>query len=267
MNLFHKNRSFFLAFVVSLFVCYSCGSESSSSVSQPTTTLTIATAANAQFAMKEIEEVFEALQDSVELELVISSSGKLTAQIQQGAPYDVLLSANMKYPDYLYERGLAKSPPQVYAQGGLVVWSLSMPIDSANWKDQLLAADKIAIANPELAPYGEQAVKVFSHYQIQEPLADKLVFGESISQTNQYILSGACDLGLTAKSVALSPPMADKGNWVAIPVNAYQAIQQGLVVTKYGMEQHPAEAEGFVQFLLSGQARGILEKYGYIVPK
>lgn len=229
------------------------------------TTLIIATAANAQFAMQEIEQIYEAGQDSIDIELIISSSGKLTAQIQQGAPYDLFLSADMKYPEYLFREGLAKAVPQVYAQGGLVVWSSKLSLDSSNWVNTLKSAPKIAIANPELAPYGEQAVKAFQYFGIAADLQGKLVFGESVSQTNQYILSGAVEVGLTAKSVVLSPNIDIKGSWIDIPTEAYEPIRQGLVITKYGAEQHSGPTNAFVNYLFSEKAKAILEKYGYIV--
>jgi molybdate transport system substrate-binding protein len=248
-------------------VLFSCQSDtdSKSRTGNQKTKIIIATAANAQFAMQEIEQMYEAGQDSIELELIISSSGKLTAQIQQGAPYDVFLSADMKYPEYLFNKGLAPTAPQIYAQGGLIVWSTTLQLDSSNWIDALKNAAKIAIANPNLAPYGQQAEKAFEYLQIKEELKDKLVFGESVSQTNQYILIGACEIGLTAKSVVFSPNVQQKGSWQNIPVEAYEPIQQGLVITRYGSRNHPFQTKAFVDYLFSDAAKAILEKYGYIV--
>lgn len=246
------------------FSCQTKTDEKSSTGAQKTK-LIIATAANAQFAMQEIEQVYEADQDSIEIDLIISSSGKLTAQIQQGAPYDVFLSADMKYPEYLFKGGLAQTPPQIYAQGELIVWSTTLSLDSSNWVDALKNAAKVAIANPNLAPYGQQAAKAFQYLQIADDLKDKLVFGESVSQTNQYILIGACEIGLTAKSVVFSQNVKQKGSWQNIPREAYEPIQQGLVITKYGYQNHPSQAKAFVDYLFSDAAKAILEKYGYIV--
>ena len=252
--------------VLLLCALFSCdGKKGPNHDSSRITTITIATAANTQFAMRELEDLFEASQDSIKIEVVVSSSGKLTAQIQQGAPYDVFLSADMKYPDYLYKEGLALAPPRVYAQGALVAWSSSIQLDTTNWIAELQNAVKIAIANPEMAPYGMQALNAFKHLQIEEQIKKKLVFGESISQTNQYIISGACEIGLTAKSVVLSPNIKQKGSWVNIPTEVYQPIQQGLAITKYGSQHSPLKAQAFVDFLFSEKGRAILKKYGYIV--
>jgi molybdate transport system substrate-binding protein len=249
---------------IAVFSCQSHTDNKRKNGSQKTK-LIIATAANAQFAMQEIKEMYEAKQDSIAVDLIISSSGKLTAQIQQGAPYDVFLSADMKYPEYLFSKGLAQTAPQIYAQGGLIVWSTTLQLDSSNWVDALKKAAKVAIANPNLAPYGQQAAKAFEYLQIKEDLKDKLVFGESVSQTNQYILIGACEIGLTAKSVVFSPNVKQKGSWQNIPADAYEPIQQGLIITKYGSQSHPSQTKAFVDYLFSDAAKEILEKYGYIV--
>lgn len=250
----------YLGLLVGLLGCNAVNDESRAS----STKILIATAANAQFAMEAIKELFEDQQDSIDLEIIVSSTGKLTAQIMQGAPYDLLLAANMKYPEYLLEQGFAENQPRIYARGGLVCWSKRLPLDSLNWKQALKEAKNIAIANPTLAPYGEQARRCFDYYQLTDQVSSKLILGESIAQTNQYILSGACDLGITAKSVVLSPEIKGRGNWVSIPTEAYQPIEQGAVITKYGKEQHFFASKVFFEYLFSKEAQEILGNYGYL---
>lgn len=225
--------------------------------------LMIAVAANVQYVMKELEATFEQ-QYNIKIETNISSSGKLTAQIQQGAPFDLFLSANMKYPQTLFESGYATEPPKVYAYGTLVLWTMKA-FDLTSDEAILRAGnfDKLAIANPKNAPYGEQAIRVFENYQLLEQIEPKLVYGESIAQTNQYIVSKACDLGVTAKSVVLSPELKDKGQWVEVSPDAYSPIQQGVVITKYGQEHHPEACKAFFDFIFSSEAKEIFERYGY----
>ncbi len=231
---------------------------------QTTDTLTIAIAANVQFAMEELEEAFEQ-QSSIALEVIIGSSGKLTAQITQGAPYDLFISANMKYPQSLYENGLTTAPPQVYAYGALVLWTLQEQSDLAQtWQERLKNTHKVAIANPKNAPYGEQAIHALRHFQLYDEVAPKLVLGESIAQTNQYILSGACELGFTAKSVVLSPTLKTTGTWVELPEDSYQPIAQGVVVTTFGAKNHPKASQSFYDFLFSATADQIFKTYGYV---
>lgn len=229
--------------------------------------LTVAVAANAQFAMQTIETAFEE-QTGKNIEIVIGSSGKLTAQIKQGAPYDVLVAANMKYPNYLFEEGLAKEEPKVYALGDLVVWTTK--------EDLALGADltflentniqKVALANPKNAPYGEQAINALNFYGLGKTITNKLVFAESIAQTNQYVTTGNCEVGFTAKSVVLAPKLKNKGNWITVPKAAYQPIKQGVIITKYGNQEHGELAQQFYDFLFSSTAQDIFKAYGYTIP-
>ncbi|HXA01277.1 MAG TPA: molybdate ABC transporter substrate-binding protein, partial [Cytophagaceae bacterium] len=166
--------------------------------------VTIAVAANAQYPMKEIEKQYEK-ETGKDIELIIGSSGKLTAQIREGAPFDIFLSADMEYPQTLYKEGLTLSEPKIYAYGSLVLWTLK-DIDLLNMNVLLLPEVKvIAIANPKVAPYGQAAIDVMNHYKLYDKAEPKLVYGESISQVNQYINSKTADIGFTAKSIVLSP--------------------------------------------------------------
>jgi molybdate transport system substrate-binding protein len=226
----------------------------------------VAVAANVQFAMQDIEKVYEQ-KSGLAIKTVISSSGKLTAQIQNGAPFDVFLSADMKYPDTLYAAGFAGTKPRVYAYGALVLWTMKDWDLSQGIKILPEAKiQKIAIANPQTAPYGEEAVKLLKHYQIYEGVAPKLVYGESIAQVNQYIFSQAAEAGITAKSVVLSPEMKGKGKWVEIDHRAYSPIAQGAVILKHGSKNHPQAAQAFYDFLFSEAAGKILQDYGYLLP-
>lgn len=228
--------------------------------------LTIATAANMQFAMKTIMETFSA-ETGIPGNVVISSSGKLTAQIKEGAPYHVLVSADMKYPNELYHTGFTDSIPQIYAYGKLVLWGMNntIPFSIENLANESIR--HIALANPKTAPYGRAAKEVLEHFSLYENLQEKLVFGESIAQTNQFILSEAAQVGFTAQSVVLSPQVKDKGNWIALPDSTYSPIAQGIVVIKNPNEQLLESARTFYRFLFTAKAREILLKYGYETPQ
>lgn len=229
--------------------------------------LIVAVAANVQFAVKSIEVAYEA-QFNTDITVIIGSSGKLTAQIKQGAPYDLFLSANLKYPETLHTMGLTTGKPEVYAFGSLVVWttdnSMALTEDLSALTDPGIR--KIAIANPQNAPYGEQAVNAFRYFNLEETIIPKLVYGESIAQTNQYILTKNCEAGLTAKSVVFSPEMQGKGKWVEVDPKAYESIAQGVIMTKYGANHHQEQAEQFYAFLFSPQASQIFRDYGYTIP-
>ncbi|MFV0531822.1 MAG: molybdate ABC transporter substrate-binding protein [Flavobacteriales bacterium] len=225
--------------------------------------LHIAVAANMQFAMKELVKVF-ANQTGIESELIISSSGKLTAQIKEGAPFDVFISADMKYPMELFHSGYAVEKPQTYAYGKLVLWSMSEELALSVEGLKNSAVRHVALANPKTAPYGVAAMEVLKNNKVEAEIREKLVYGESISQTNQFIISSSAEIGFTAKSVVLSPQMKNKGRWVDIQEADYSPIAQGVVVIKQqnGREQ---EAMRFYHFLFSAEAKKVLQNYGYAV--
>lgn len=231
-------------------------------------TLHVAVAANVQFAMQEIEQLFES-ETGIPVESIISSSGKLTAQIMEGAPFDIFLSADMKYGNTLYDKKMAIHPPLVYAYGALVAWTVKEDKDLKNLSKLLTDAreiDKIAIANPVNAPYGKQAINFFEKLGILDQVASRLVYGESIAQTNQYIHTGATDIGFTAKSVVLSPEMSGKGRWITLDPMLYEPIAQGVVITRHGEEKQSEASLRFIDFLFSDPVRNIFLKYGYEVP-
>jgi molybdate transport system substrate-binding protein len=228
--------------------------------------ITVAGAANVQFTLEDLKAEFTR-QTGIAVTAVIGSSGKLTSQIENGAPFDVLLSADMKYPARLYKDGFSSQAPKVYAYGVLVLWT-TKEIDLSKGMDVLTdpGIGKIALANPELAPYGCQAVNALRFYKLYDSLQKKLVFGESISQANQFITTQAADLGFTAKSVVLAPNMKGHGRWVEVPAESYEPISQGVIVLKYAQEHHSNEAREFYDFLFSPGAREIFKKYGYKLP-
>ncbi len=231
-------------------------------------TLTIAAAANTQYAMGEIKTAFET-QFGQEITLIFGSSGKLTAQILESAPYDVFISADLKYPQSIYDQGFAVGDPGVYAQGALVLWTLNPNLTPDAGLEVLLSekVKKIAMANPQTAPYGVATEELLRNVGIYDQVARKLVFGESISQTNQYLTTHAAEIGFTAKSVVLSKELQGKGQWIDLDLNQYRAIDQGVVLLKKGVERHGALAKQFYEFLFSDTARKIFEKYGYLMPK
>ena len=221
--------------------------------------LQIAVAANAQFTMQHIIPIFEA-DANIPCELMVGSSGKLTAQITEGAPFDVFISADLKYPESLSERDLTLAPPQIYARGKLVLWTLDPDILPS--LETLADPDikHIGLANPKIAPYGKAAQEVLEMIQLANDR--RLVFGESISQTNQFIMSQAVEIGFTAKSVVLAPHIKDKGHWMEIDEEMYAPIQQGVVaiVNKRDMQ---SESMQFIHFLLSQPIQNILMEFGY----
>ena len=228
--------------------------------------ITIAVAANVQYAMDELKAEFKK-ESGIEVSVVIGSSGQLTAQIKEGAPFDVFISADMKYPLSLYSNKDAVDSPKVYAEGSLVIWTMRKEIGFDKELNILLSdkVSKIAAANPRTAPYGIASIEAMKHSEIYEKIKNKLIFGESIASVNQFIYSKAVEAGFTSKSVVLSPKMKGKGKWMEIEHDAYKPIKQGCVILKYGYNNHQKESMKFYDFLFSAKSKSILSNFGYIV--
>ena len=170
----------------------------------------------------------------------------------------------MKYPEELYSKGLTTAKPQVYAYGALVLWTLK----NINLTNDLSIlsnnnVQKIAIANPKLAPYGEAAVQALTKQNLLSRVQQKVVYGESIAQVNQYLLSGAADVAFTAKSVVLDSAVSNKGKWIEVNPKWYNPIAQGVVVIRQSDAGQMSAANKFYQFLFSKKAKDIFKKYGY----
>lgn len=230
-------------------------------------TLNVAVAANLQYAFDDIAAAFK--QDSgIDIKPSYGASGKFATQIMNGAPFDVFLSADMEFPEKLYKAGFASSEPKPYAFGTLVLWTAKDKLDLKNWQHQLSgpAVAKIAVANPKTAPYGREAIRALAFYKLDKTVESKLVYGESISQTTQFIQTQAADIGFTAKSVVIAPELKKVGHWVEVPKSAYEPIAQGALVLKQADKNAPEAAKKFYNYLYSAKARAILEKFGYQLP-
>ncbi|MCL6265737.1 molybdate ABC transporter substrate-binding protein [Flagellimonas myxillae] len=250
-------RISYLLWVLLLFSQLGCNPSSKSQ------RLTLAVSSNMQFSIEEIAARFTATT-GIECDLVVASSGKLTAQIMEGAPFDVLLSADMKYPQMLFQNGMAPAAPKVYAYGQLVLYS---PNANTDPKMEMLLKDSIvhiALANPKTAPYGSAAMEVLEHHAMLDSVRHKLVYGENVSQTNQFMVTGAAQIGFTAKSTVFTPSMANQGNWLALDSNSYTPIAQGIVMVGTKTKEHQ-KAEAFYNFIFSDESQKILKKYGYSV--
>lgn len=216
-----------------------------------------------QFVMVELIENFTK-KTGIECETIISSSGKLTAQITEGAPFDIIVSADMKYPLKLFKNGLTITKPQIYAYGKLVLWSMNNDIEPSIEILTKSEITHIALANPKTAPYGLASIDVLKHYHILDSIQHKLVYGESISQTNQFITSKAAEIGFTSKSVVMSTKT--KGKWIGINPELHTPIAQGIALLK-NRNNHSKEAKLFYDFMFSTKGKEILNKFGYSVPE
>ena len=224
--------------------------------------LTVAVSANMQLAAEELAAEFTA-RTGVKCDLISSSSGKLTAQIREGAPFDIFLSADLTYPETLFREGFTISEPLVYAYGRLILLSVKEGTKPSLQVLESSEVKHIALANPRTAPYGQAASQVLERLGLSESLKEKLVYGESIAQTNQFITSGAADIGFTCQSVVHAPEISKRGKWMELDPKLYEPIAQAMVVLQ-GREEFREEAEKFKDFILSSEGREILHKFGYL---
>lgn len=227
--------------------------------------LSVAVAANMMPVMQEVRREFRA-QTGADLVLTQGSSGKFAAQIRAGAPFDVFVSADMRFPKAVEEAGLADGPPALYARGTLILWSLTGADVSSLRALTSPAIKKIAVADPKLAPYGLAAIEALRKAGVYDAVEDKLVFGESISQVNQFTTSKAVEAGLTARSIVETKQWRDKGKWTAVAEDMHSPIDQGLVITKSGAERAPELTRELRAFLLGPKGRTLLAKHGFSLP-
>lgn len=228
--------------------------------------ITVAVAANVSYAIEVLKKEFNVLHPQTHVEVILGSSGKLTAQIKHGAPYSLFMSADMKYPEALYREKAAVTKPVVYAQGALAFLSVKERDYTAGIK--LLGSKeikKIAIANPQTAPYGIAAEEALKNANVYDAVKEKFVYGESVSQTVAYATTAA-DIGIIAKSSLYSPQMShykENIHWSEVNETLYTPIDQGMVILEKG-EGNP-EVKAFYEFMLGEKAKEILKNYGYKV--
>lgn len=231
--------------------------------------LNIAAAADLQFALDDLSRQFHAGHPGIAPQIVYGSSGNFYSQILNQAPFDLFLSADLQYPLQLTERGLARrSAVFEYGVGRLAVWVPEQsPLDPAAMRMQVFTDPSIrhvAIANPRHAPYGRAAEAALRSAGVYDRIAGKLVFGENIAQTLQYVQSGAADIGIVALSLAAAPALRGKGRYWEVPLESYPRLWQGGVVLNGA--KNAAAAEAFRAYLTSPEGRRILEQYGFSLP-
>lgn len=227
--------------------------------------LTIAAAADLKFAMAEVVDKFRATRPGDRIEVIYGSSGKFFTQIKNGAPFDMYFSADIAFPRELEKQGLSVGPTRPYAIGRIVLWSLKPELAKTALKDLPKAPiRRFAIANPQHAPYGLRAQEALEHQGAWGAMKQKLVMGENIAHTAQFIDTGAAEAGIVALALVLSPTMQGKGAWKLIPDAWHEPLEQGYVITKRATGNRLA-AE-FAEYMVSEPARVIMRRYGFVLP-
>lgn len=230
--------------------------------------LDVAAASDLKFAMDDLVAGFRKARPEIAVAVSYGSSGNFLAQIQNGAPFDLFFSADVEYPRRLAEAGLApKGSEFLYAVGRIVVWvpkASRIRVEEGMKALTAPEARRIAVANPAHAPYGRAAEAALRKLGVYEAVKDKLVFGENIAQTAQFVQSGAADAGILALSLALAPALAKDGRYFEVPMDAYPRMDQGGIVLDRTRDVEAARA--FRDFVLGSEGRAALKRYGFFLP-
>jgi molybdate transport system substrate-binding protein len=228
--------------------------------------ITVAAAADLQFAMQDVSARFQK-ETGKTVKLIYGSSGNFFQQIQNGAPFDMFFSANLDYPKKLEASGLTEPGSfYPYARGKIVIWvPTESKLDLNSGLKILLdpSVKKIAVANPQHAPYGQAAVAAMQTENIYEKVKDKFVLGENISQTASFVVSGSADVGIVALALALSPNMKDKGRYAEIPSGEYPPIEQACIIL--AASKNKETARQFLSFVKTSAIADVLRSYGFDV--
>lgn len=230
--------------------------------------VSVAAAANLVFVLEPLNAEFAKVHPGIGVTCETGASGSLVAQIGNGAPYDVFLSADLDYPRMLVKSGGAEaSSLVVFAVGKLVLWTTKPGMEHFSIESIVRSPSvgRIAIANPRTAPYGRAAEETLAKLGLAEIAGPKLVTGENITQTAQYVSSGNADAGFVALSLVLSPKLKDRGAWIEVPAALYSPIEQGGVLTTRGAANPGARL--YLGFLGSPVARSVLSRFGYGIPR
>lgn len=227
--------------------------------------ITIAAASDLKFALDEIVMVFSKVNPEDRVEIIYGSSGRFQTQIRQGAPFDMYFSADISYPRALMAEGYSGSEVHPYGVGRIVLWSPSRDAGKMTLTD-LDGRDirKIAIANPRHAPYGKRAEEALRAAGMWEKVEARLVYGENIAQTAQFLQTGSADIGIIALSLALNPVLARRGAYALIPDKLHQPLEQGFIITRRAAANQLAQT--FARFMDGQEARAVMTSYGFVLP-
>jgi molybdate transport system substrate-binding protein len=231
--------------------------------------VSVAAASDLRYALDEVVAAFTAMNPDTEVMVSYGSSGSFYAQLVNGAPFDLFLSADVDYARRLVTQGVAVADSLfIYAEGRLVVWvpaASGLDIE-ARGLDALRspAITRVAIANPEHAPYGRAAEAALRSAGVYDVVKPKLVLGDNVSQALQFVESGAAEAGVVALSLALAPPVVAAGRYVLVPATAHPRLEQGGVIMAAAAGEGASRLRSF---LMSPDGRAVLDRYGFVEPR
>ncbi|MFK7796926.1 MAG: molybdate ABC transporter substrate-binding protein [Aureispira sp.] len=255
-----KNSFKYACYALFFMAMNACNTAPSKVATQPS--IKVAAAASTQPVLKALQVQYQQ-EHAVLFENYVQASGKLTAQIEQGAAIDVFLSADSSYPAYLAQQGRTALPPVIYAKGSLALWSRKQLLGLSLPAIQLQPKQRLVLADPKAAPYGKLAQRALQEEGLEQAWKEQLVYGQNIEQVNLYLYNEVADFGLTAYSSVLHPKLQDRGHFLVLA--AYQ-LPQAVALIQPLDGTVSAEARAFYEFLQSEAAQAIFLEYGYALP-
>ncbi len=232
------------------------------SVSLQAQTVRVAAAGNLRYIMDEIKTKYIKEHPKVNVIVNLGSSGALVQQITNGADFDLFMAADIIYPEKLKAQGVVKGDIKTYAFGKLVLWSNTVDVSKGMDIITDKSVNRIAIAKPDVAPYGARAIESLKYYKLFDKVKEKIVYADNIAQAAQFAQTGNAEIGFIALALALAPDM--KGSYFVLDTKSYKPVEQAMVLLK-SWQANP-EAAKFMKFVLSADCKPIFEKYGFIVP-
>ena len=227
---------------------------------------TIVVAANMKPAMDEIYGQYKSATGQ-EFRIIYGASGNLTRQIQQGAPFNLFVSADESFPLALSKEGFTVDDGKVYAIGRLAMIanknkSVKLSLGQADLKKIILSTNKVALAKPEIAPYGKAAVEFLTKLGLIDLAKEKFAYGENISSATNFVVVGAAQVGFTAYSLAISKEVAKETDYILVPENLHEPIRQRMVLLK----NPPQSVLDFYNYMQTSKAKEIIKQHGYLAP-
>lgn len=227
-------------------------------------TVRVAAAANLRYTLGNIKAAYLQKHPHVTIDVTIGSSGSLVQQILNGAQFNLFMAADRIFPEKLKKEGAVTGDVRTYAVGKLILWSNSINVSKGIQIVGDESVHRIAVAKPDVAPYGDRAIQCLEFYNLLGKAGKKIIYADNISQVAQYVSTGNAEVGFLALALALGPDMKNKGEFYLLDSTSYQPIEQACVLVKT-RERNP-EASRFMDFILSPECTPLFEKYGYRVP-
>ena len=232
------------------------------SISMQAQNVKVAAAGNLRYILDEIKAKYVAANPKANISVNLGASGALVQQISNGADFDLFMAADIIYPQKLKAQGITKGEIKTYAFGKLAIWSNTVDVSKGISAISGSNVNRIAVAKPEVAPYGARAVECMKYYKLWDGVKDKIVYADNIAQAAQFAQTGNAEIGFIALALAMAPDM--KGSYYVLDTQSYKPVEQAMVLLK-SWQVNP-EAAKFMKFVLSPECRPIFEKYGFIVP-